>query len=91
MHEEISRGDDDAFQPRTQSGHWPRKKKAARHGPVFITDRGKPAHVLLSIEEYQRLTGGRRTLAQALSVPNVGDIGFDPPKVQIGLRIPDFD
>jgi len=24
-------------------------KKAANHGPVFITDRGKPAHVLLSI------------------------------------------
>jgi prevent-host-death family protein len=28
-----------------------RAKKAAREGPVFITDRGKPAHVLLSIEE----------------------------------------
>jgi prevent-host-death family protein len=67
-----------------------RAKKAAKHGPVFITDRGKPAHVLLSIEEYQRLTGGRRTLAQALSMPNAGDIEFDPPKLQIGLRIPDF-
>ena len=28
-------------------------KKATREGPVIITDRGKPAHVLLSIEEYQ--------------------------------------
>ena len=27
-----------------------RAKTAAKSGPVFITDRGKPAHVLLSIE-----------------------------------------
>jgi prevent-host-death family protein len=32
-------------------------KKAANDGPVIITDRGRPAHVLLSIEEYQRFTG----------------------------------
>ena len=32
-------------------------KKAAESGPVFITDRGKPAHVLLSIDEYRRLSG----------------------------------
>jgi len=31
-----------------------RAKKAARRGPVFITDRGRPAHLLLSIEEYRR-------------------------------------
>jgi prevent-host-death family protein len=33
-------------------------KKAANDGPVMITDRGEPAHVLLSIAEYRRLTGG---------------------------------
>jgi prevent-host-death family protein len=27
-------------------------KKAASRGPVFITDRGRPAHVLLTIEDY---------------------------------------
>ena len=32
-------------------------KKAAKQGPVFITDRGRPAHVLLSIDDYQRLAG----------------------------------
>jgi len=32
-----------------------RAKKAAANGPVFITDRGKPAHVLLSIKEYRRI------------------------------------
>ena len=34
-----------------------RAKKQALNGPVFITDRGRPAHVLLSIEEYRRLAG----------------------------------
>ena len=33
-----------------------RAKKAAKFGPVFITDRGQPAHVLLSIDDYRKLT-----------------------------------
>lgn len=68
-----------------------RAKRATALGPVFITDRGKPAHVLLSIEEYQRLAGGQRSLLEALSMPGMGDINFDVPKIEIGLRIPDFD
>jgi PHD/YefM family antitoxin component YafN of YafNO toxin-antitoxin module len=31
-------------------------QQAATNGPVFITDRGQPALVLLSMEEYRRLT-----------------------------------
>jgi prevent-host-death family protein len=68
-----------------------RAKKAARDGPVFITDRGKPAHVLLSIEEYRKLTGQRRSIADALAMPGAGDIEFDPPKLVIGLRPAEFD
>ena len=56
-------------------------KKAARRGPVFITDRGRPAHVLLSIQDYQRLTGGHLSLAEALAQPGGDDIAFDPPRV----------
>jgi prevent-host-death family protein len=67
-----------------------RAKKAAEEGPVFITDRGKPAHVLLSIEEYQRITGSHRKIADALAMPGVADIEFDPPRVKIGLRPADF-
>lgn len=44
-------------------------KKAAKDGPVFITDRGKTAHVLLSFEEYQRLTQQRRNIADSLTMP----------------------
>ena len=30
-------------------------KRAAQSGPVYITDRGRPSHVLLSFESYMRL------------------------------------
>src|SRR6202034_984454 len=57
-----------------------RAKKAAQRGPVFITDRGRPAHVLLSIEEYQKLAGRSKTLAEALHMPGAAEIAFNPPK-----------
>jgi prevent-host-death family protein len=59
-------------------------KKAASRGPVFITDRGRPAHVLMTIEDYQRLTGGHMSLAEALAQPGA-DFDFKPPKA--GRRI----
>lgn len=68
-----------------------RAKKAARHGPVVITDRGKPSHVLLSIEEYQRLTRQRRNIADALAMPGAEDIAFDPPRAAIVIRPADLD
>jgi prevent-host-death family protein len=66
-----------------------RAKKAASKGPVFITDRGKPAHVLLSIEDYRRITGGPRKIADALAMPGVAEIEFDPPRVNVGIRAAD--
>jgi prevent-host-death family protein len=62
-----------------------RAKKAARRGPVFITDRGRPAHVLLTIEDYQRLSGSNMSLAQALAQPGDADFGFEPTRVGGGL------
>lgn len=67
-----------------------RAKKAAKRGPVFVTDRGKPAHVLLSFEEYQRLTKQHRNIADSLAMPDVADIAFDPPRVTIGTQPADF-
>jgi prevent-host-death family protein len=67
-----------------------RAKKAAGDGPVFITDRGRPAHVLLSIEEYRRLTGRSRNIADALAMPGVEDIEFDPPRANIDIRPADL-
>ena len=67
-----------------------RAKKAASQGPVFITDRGKPAHVLLSIEEYRRITGRRRNLLEALSMPGLSDIEFELPRSRALPRPADF-
>ena len=67
-----------------------RAKKAAKSGPVIITDRGKPAHVLLSIEEYQRITKQHRNIADSLAMPYVADIDFEPQRVTIGIRPADF-
>ena len=57
-----------------------RAKKAARAGPVFVTDRGRQAHVLLTIEEYRRLTGDRPSLVELLAMPEAADIEFEPPR-----------
>ena len=65
-------------------------KRAANNGPVFITDRGKPAHVLLSFDDYQRLTKQRRNIADALSMPGIADIEFEPPRATIQSRQVDF-
>jgi len=67
-----------------------RAKKATRSGPVFITDRGKPAHVLLSFEDYQKLTKQRRSIADALAIPGVAELEFEPPRASIGVRPADF-
>jgi len=55
-------------------------KKAAKRGPVFITDRGKPAHVLLSIEEYQRITGTRQKIADLLAMPGIENAELEIPQ-----------
>ena len=67
-----------------------RAKRAAQSGPVFITTRGKPAHVLLSIEDYRRLAGERRNLADALSMEGLGEIELDPPRLRIEIPQADF-
>jgi prevent-host-death family protein len=71
-----------------------RAKKAALEGPVFITDRGEPAHVLLSIEDYRRITGMEMSLLEALAQPDIPgedlDFEFNPPRVKIGLKPADF-
>ena len=67
-----------------------RAKKASTKGPVFITDRGKPAHVLLSFEEYRRLSGQPRNLVDALSMKGLGKIDFHPPKLNLLIQPADL-
>lgn len=68
-----------------------RAKRAAQSGPVIITDRGRPSHVLLSFADYQRLASRRGSVIELLGLPP------DAPDVELPLarprdlpRIPDL-
>ena len=69
-------------------------KRAADRGPVIITDRGRPAHVLMSFSDYQRFTRQQRNIADALAMPEVAgavaDIEFAPPRITIESNPADF-
>jgi prevent-host-death family protein len=58
-----------------------RAKRAAKRGPVFITDRGRPSHVLLTVADYQRITGGQKSIAELLAMPEAARIEFEPPRL----------
>jgi len=66
-------------------------KRATAKGPVVITDRGEPAHVLLSISQYQKLTGGKANIAELLGDVKAASIPFEAPRApQSTLRVPDL-
>ncbi|SDY39180.1 prevent-host-death family protein [Allochromatium warmingii] len=59
-----------------------RATQAADHGPVFITDCGRPSYVLLSIADYQRLSNTGRCIADLLAMPNAEDIDLELPNLR---------
>lgn len=63
-------------------------KRAAASGPVFITDRGHIAHVLLTIEEYHKITQTKESIVELLAMPEAADIEFDIPKLSRPLHQP---
>lgn len=65
-------------------------KRAAKEGPVFITDRGVPAHVLLTIEDYRRLSGSEPSIVELLAMPGGEDIEFDPQPINLVTKPVDF-
>ena len=46
-----------------------RTKRLANEEPVFVTDRGRPTHVLLSIDVYRRLSGGFDNILDLIGAP----------------------
>ena len=61
-------------------------KKAAQQGPVFITDRGRPAHVLLTIEAYQQLSASQVSIVDMLAMRGIEDIDFQPERAVVMPR-----
>ena len=62
-------------------------KRAAVDGPVFITDRGRPAFALLSIEDYHRMAGQSEAslLAVMDGIPSGEGIDFEPPRFHLHI------
>jgi len=63
-----------------------RAKRAAKRGPVFITDRGRPSHVLLTVEEYERITSSPKSVAYLLAMPEAAEVEFEPPRLLADLH-----
>lgn len=63
-------------------------KRAAAEGPVFITDRGRPAFALLKIEDYYLLAGQQdASLLDVMdAIPGGAGIEFEAPRLQLELR-----
>jgi antitoxin (DNA-binding transcriptional repressor) of toxin-antitoxin stability system len=63
-------------------------KRAASTEPVIITDRGQPAYVLLSIEEFRRLSGESKGIVDWLSLDD--DIDLRTERLELKLTVPDL-
>jgi hypothetical protein len=67
-----------------------RAKKAAMAGPVFITDRGRPAHVLLTLAANKKMTASQAKIADLLAMLSSEDFDFDVPQLRDLARPADF-
>ena len=67
-------------------------KRAAAEGPVFITDRGKPAYALLKIEDYYKLASKKpKSLLELMDALPGGDFDFEPPTLGGSVQAADLD
>lgn len=65
-------------------------KRAARSGPVIITDRGKPAHVLLSYEAYLEMVQPQQSIAELLACSEAADVDLEIPRFEDKARPADL-
>lgn len=67
-------------------------KRAARNGPVYVTDRGRPSHVLLSYELYRELTLDRPHFADILCrTSGIGEVEVEFPRLDDPARPATFE
>lgn len=65
-------------------------RRAADRGPVFITERGRPTHVLISMDLFRRLNGNQPKIADLLALPGDMDAEPDFPISREPARAADF-
>ena len=67
-------------------------KRATQDGPVYITDRGQPSHVLLTFADYQRLAANRPSIIDLLTQPQgIEDVVFHAPTATEIAQPAEFD
>ena len=66
-------------------------KRAAQTEPVVITDRGVPAYVLMTYEQYRRTAPAKRTLIDIFRMDDDIEIEFEPARMDFEAHIPDFE
>ena len=59
-------------------------KRDARVAPVFVTDRGKATHVLMSVEAYRKLIGQTETIVDLLAMPGLAPMDLDAARASGG-------
>lgn len=64
----------------------PNAMQDALNGPVFITDSVEPTHVLMSYSQYQEFISKGVDIVQALSMPGLAEIDFEPEKSSISAK-----
>jgi PHD/YefM family antitoxin component YafN of YafNO toxin-antitoxin module len=52
-------------------------KREALSGPVFITDRGRPTHVLMSVDAFRAMTGQTESIVDLLAAPGLPDLDLE--------------
>lgn len=60
-----------------------RAKREAEHEPVFITDRGRPTHVLLTVEAFERMGHRPMSVAEAFYWPGADEVDLPLPERKI--------
>ena len=50
-------------------------KRVARIEPVFITDRGRPTHVLMSFEAFRQISGQTESIIDLLAIEEAVEVG----------------
>jgi PHD/YefM family antitoxin component YafN of YafNO toxin-antitoxin module len=58
-----------------------RARNAAANGPVFITEDGEDAFVLLTLDEYRRIGGDCDGITELLAEPEAAELDFEPPSI----------
>ena len=81
--------DDDHDQQGVQPGCRQGEERGPK-GPVFITDRGRASHVLLTVEDFQEMTGAEASIAEWLAMPEATDIDFRPPRLEVMTKPADL-